>query len=287
MGSALSTKEKLARSRERLLRETAPRKLFEGLIRRRAAPVEISGDFGFPIIEADLDGFRFAMPAAAESGSLYRRFTERKRLALDDVFLRHAFASGGALLDIGANVGLTCIPHAVIGDFAPVVAVEPEARNFACLEWNAASNQAEVVCRRAAVSSKAGQVQLQILAKPGSHRVADAPGGEPVQAVTVDQLAGEIGRLSLVKVDVQGGEADVLRGAGDLLGKCQAAWHIEIAAPSRQKPEDAAFIVSVVEKHFDTFMDTRCAHPEIIPVRQFREYLCRLDRAFTDFALIP
>lgn len=287
MGSALSTKEKLARSRERLLRETAPRKLFEGLIRRRAAPVEISGDFGFPIIEADLDGFRFAMPAAAESGSLYRRFTERKRLALDDVFLRHAFASGGALLDIGANVGLTCIPHAVIRDFAPVVAVEPEARNFACLEWNAATNLAEVVCRRAAVSSKAGQVRLEIASKPGSHRVADAPGGEPVEAVTVDDLAAEIGRLSLVKVDVQGGEANVLRGASALLAERKAAWHIEIAAPSRQKPGDTEFIASMVERHFDAFMDTGAGQPALAPVNKFRDYIAAFDGRFTDFALIP
>ena len=283
----MDAKEKLASARHRLRREMVPRHVFEGLIRRRVAPAGLPPDFDFPVIEAEMDGFRFAMPAAAESGSLYRRFTKRKRLALDDVFLRHAFATGGALLDIGANIGLTCIPHAVIGDFRPVVAVEPEARNFACLEWNAASNQAEVVCRRAAVSSKAGQVRLQILSKPGSHRVGDAPGGEPVEAITVDDLAAEIGRLSLVKVDVQGGEADVLRGASALLAERKAAWHIEIAAPSRQKPEDAAFIVSVVEKHFDAFMDTRCAHPEIMPVSQFREYLSRLERLFTDFALIP
>ena len=283
----MDAKEKLASARQRLHRESAPRHVFEGLIRRRVAPAGLPPDFDFPVIEADLDGFRLAMPAAAESGSLYRRFTKRKRLALDDVFLRHAFATGGALLDIGANIGLTSIPHAVLGDFRPVVAIEPEARNLACLEWNAQANGAEVVCRRAAVSSNAGQVRLEIASKPGSHRVTGTWDGEPVEAVTVDELAEEIGRLSLVKVDVQGGEADVLRGASALLAERNAAWHIEIAAPSRQKAEDVEYIVSIIEKHFDAFMDTRCAHPEIMPVNQFRNYLSRLDRAFTDFALIP
>ena len=78
-------------------------------------------------------------------------------------------ATGGALLDIGANIGLTLIPHAVLGDFHPVVAAEPEPRNFACLEWNIKANGAEMICRRAAVADKLGTLYLKIKPNPTQH----------------------------------------------------------------------------------------------------------------------
>lgn len=79
-----------------------------------------------------------------------------KTAARMEMFLRHALASGGALIDIGANVGLTSIPHAILGDFHPVIAVEPELRNFMCLEANARANGAEMICHHAAAAAVAG-----------------------------------------------------------------------------------------------------------------------------------
>ena len=196
-------------------------------------------------------------------------------------------ATGGALLDIGANIGLTSIPHAVLGDFHPVVAVEPEPRNFACLEWNAKANGAEMICRRAAVADKLGTLYLKIKSNPTHHHLSKDGKGEPVDVVTLGQLVDEIGRVSLVKVDVQGAEADVLRGACDLLHKWEAAWHMEIMGPKNAEPEDTEFIVLAVETHFDGFMDTRSDAPEILSVTHFRDYLGSLRRKFTDFMFVP
>ena len=136
-----------------------------------------------------------------------------------------------------ANGGLTSIPHAILGDFRPVIAVEPELRNFMCLEANSRANGAEMICHHAAAAASPGTGILKLKGNP-THHFLGAKGkgkGERVDLLTVDLVAQAADRVSLVKVDVQGGEADVLRGAGDLLRRREAAWLVEVCAEACQR----------------------------------------------------
>ena len=62
---------------------------------------------------------------------------------------------------------------------------------------------------------------------------------------------------------------------------------MEIMGPKNAEPKDTEFIVSAAETHFDGFMDTRSAAPEILNVKRFRDYLGSLRRKFTDFMFVP
>lgn len=275
------------------------------LSRRVAGESHALPDFNFPFFLGELDGIVYAAPGEMGNSSWHRilsreaskRIKASKLGARRQMFLRHALASGGALIDIGANVGLTSIPHAILGDFHPVIAVEPELRNFTCLQWNTEANGASVVCRHVAVGAEPGTGVLKIKRTPTHHYLAEGARaeklaktgkGERVEVVTVDQLASDIGRLALVKVDVQGCEADVFRGAADVLKRREAAWLVEIAAVPRNLDDgQTAFIAETVENHFDGFIDTRTLMSEVRSTRHFRDYLGSLDRKFTDFVLIP
>ena len=121
--------------------------------------------FNFDFFVGGFDGLSFAAPGQMGGSSFHRILSSdgasravkaSKTAARMEMFLRHALASGGALIDIGANVGLTSIPHAILGDFHPVIAVEPELRNFMCLEANARANGAEMICHHAAAAAVAG-----------------------------------------------------------------------------------------------------------------------------------
>ena len=124
----------------------------------------------------------------------------------------------GLCLDIGANIGnhaLFFAPH-----FTQVLAFEPNPRTFALLQLNAtlASN---VRCFNVGLSDAAGRAQLAVPAD--NIGMATLQPGGTGQAVACElqrlddlpELAGQ--RVALVKIDVEGHEAAVLRGARAML----------------------------------------------------------------------
>jgi FkbM family methyltransferase len=139
---------------------------------------------------------------------------------------------GDLVADVGANLGyMSSLAAARVGPAGKVLAFEPHPRAYELLERNAArwrgvETAGPVELRRLALSDAAGEGTL---VSGGSDEFdmavaslsADAgatPGGDqiPVELARLDEVAGER-RLGLVKIDVEGHEADVLRGAGGLL----------------------------------------------------------------------
>jgi FkbM family methyltransferase len=138
--------------------------------------------------------------------------------------------AGDVVLDVGANIGfLTVLAARMVGPAGRVVAFEPVPGNAQLVRRNAALNrQAQVQVVQAAVSDQEGTATLVLAryvggaALEGADRPPDACGELSVPVVTLDGwLAANAGRLPgpvrLVKVDVEGAEAAVLRGADALL----------------------------------------------------------------------
>jgi FkbM family methyltransferase len=154
--------------------------------------------------------------------------------------LRPLVTPGGWTIDVGANVGLFTLRFARwVGDGGRVIAIEPEARNFASLQRRLASSGLGngVVAIRAVAAEAPGILHLELNPDhPGDHKLASQ--GEPITAVTLDQVLGEHGspNVALIKIDVQGAEMRVLRGAAKVLDRCRPALFIEIddAALRRQ-----------------------------------------------------
>ena len=135
--------------------------------------------------------------------------------------LRRLLASireGDSFFDVGANIGTITLPVAVAGA-AECLAFEPEPINAGRLAANAELNRlANVTVIEAAVWSAPGTVELRAGGPAGSGTASvDAEAGagaERVPAVTLDAFAGD-GRAApnVVKIDVEGAELEVLRGA--------------------------------------------------------------------------
>jgi FkbM family methyltransferase len=140
---------------------------------------------------------------------------------------------GMVAFDVGANYGLYSLLFAKSVGEGSVFAFEPEPWNFERLTRNIALNDASAVTPiRAAVFRTDGEVQLNVYPREqhGWHtlgRPAMELDGKPcrpeatvgVPAVTLDTFCGEhgIARIDLLKIDVEGAELDVLRGAQTLL----------------------------------------------------------------------
>lgn len=131
---------------------------------------------------------------------------------------------GDVAVDVGANIGLYTLALArAVGPAGWVFAFEPEPKNFLMLQRNLVLNGcANVGAFRTAVCRSSGCVRLHLSdSNSGDHRVYPVPGeGRDsfvnIPAVSLDDfLAG--GEVNFLKVDVQGAELDVLRGAQRLI----------------------------------------------------------------------
>jgi FkbM family methyltransferase len=142
------------------------------------------------------------------------------------------------VVDVGANVGFFTMRFANwVGRQGCVIAIEPEARNFAELQRRVVANAySDVVEAHNAVADRvAGEVWLAVNPDhPGDHKIGNE--GVAVRALTVDGLCSAHGRpLAFMKIDVQGAEMRVLAGAQAVLEKDQPVLFVEVdsAALSR------------------------------------------------------
>ncbi len=133
---------------------------------------------------------------------------------------------GDVFIDAGAHIGRYALRAAAQG--AKVLAIEPDPSNFQLLERNVALNGfRDVTLIPGALSAQSGMLPLRLAPREntGMSRIeADAVGtlrgGEfewivPVAGVTLDELVKSLGftRIDWLKIDVEGHEVAVLRGA--------------------------------------------------------------------------
>lgn len=150
-------------------------------------------------------------------------------------WIHAALRPGDVALDVGANNGFTGILFARrVGQGGRVIGFEPGPANVAAARENIRLNQVdnfELVV--AAVGAAPGRVRFE----PGfgNGAIAQATGTIEVPMVTLDaHCAGR--RVDFVKIDVEGFEIDVLRGARAVLQQ-RPALAIEIHVGAYAEPE--------------------------------------------------
>jgi FkbM family methyltransferase len=132
------------------------------------------------------------------------------------------------VFDVGANIGQTAtilshtFPSSVIHSFEPV------ASTYATLKANTQSMQ-NVFCHQLAVSSKQGLGKMLCTDNSLTNRLdasedqsrADQDSQETVRITSVDEFCRQSGiqQIDLLKIDVEGNEANVITGAASCLSE--------------------------------------------------------------------
>jgi FkbM family methyltransferase len=194
-------------------------------LRRRAHEAEL------PAVISDERGLRFEMRTAEE----LERFALDGHVESDELRVLAAYASDGMMaIDVGANFGVVTAtlaasvnPGGAVHSFEPLAAAR--ARLERTIELNALGN---VTVNQTAVTDRTGEVQLFDYGpgyeswatlvpreiETGTQTLRAAP-PESIPSVTLDDYCqqGSIGRVDILKIDVEGAEERVLRGAARLL----------------------------------------------------------------------
>lgn len=137
-------------------------------------------------------------------------------------------------LDIGAYIGSYAILAAKsLGFTGRIIALEPDKKNRQQLErnlkLNAVANCTVVPC---AAWSHSGRIGWREMETPVWHRAELEESTATVEAVTVDRLVTQhaLKRVDWIKMDIEGGEVEALKGAERTLREFRPALFIEIHA---------------------------------------------------------
>jgi FkbM family methyltransferase len=156
---------------------------------------------------------------------VYERATSRRLLE----FAR----PGSIVLDVGANIGAHTLPLArAVGSQGRVVAVEPTDSAFARLVRNRSLNpdlEPRIVTVQSALGPPGAAAAdgyysswpLQPVASRHPILRGTRHAATGAKAVTLDDLVASLNlpRVDLVKIDVDGGELEVLAGAGGVIAR--------------------------------------------------------------------
>lgn len=188
----------------------------EGLLRQMLAPPA----------DAAPEGLRMQLDAQEwlQIGLLGGEEQEPRTIVLQKRLLR----PGDTSIDIGAHVGFHALVAArCVGPTGQVIAVDPQPYNADRILTNSALNGLDnIVVVVAAAGAKPGFIELHNQKASDKARltalgdgVGDLPARFEVPLITLDELAGRRGlaRVRLLKIDVEGYEAEVLAGAAETL----------------------------------------------------------------------
>jgi FkbM family methyltransferase len=219
--------------------------------------VRVLGRKIFPVFEAKLPG----------GGVIHLRTAfDWDASTLEEVFYKDIYEKeskikpGDVVLDVGAHIGCFTLKAAKeVGPEGEVVSFEPSSENFRLLTLNVSSNDyANVKLFNVAAGSEPGTAKLHLGDRRGANSLlseagAERVGIEEVGIRTLDSIADELKlkKISFLKIDVEGFELEVLKGARSVLASSHPSIAMETHdfGPSEEEIRNFLIAFGYVVKH--------------------------------------
>ena len=158
--------------------------------------------------------------------------------------LRVLLSEGKTCIDVGANIGLvSLLASRWVGPTGRVISFEPSGREFARLRQHIELNPlANVEAVQSAVGNRDGTATLQVaephhaghntLEERFAYAEVTEAYSETVSVVRLDDYvsANAVTKVDVIKIDVEGGEDQVIEGAQRTIARDRPALLIEVAA---------------------------------------------------------
>ncbi len=124
------------------------------------------------------------------------------------------------IIDLGANVGFTCIYYALHYPNAEIIAVEPQIHNFHQMEKNTAHFK-NITKINIVISDYDKRVSLSDAELSYNYKISETQfKDETVEAISVERLMDiyNINHIDLIKIDIEGEERNILKHNNKWLG---------------------------------------------------------------------
>jgi FkbM family methyltransferase len=137
----------------------------------------------------------------------------------DTCYFNRTIKPGWTVIDVGSNLGYyALLASRLVGSHGRVFAFEPTPTTYGALLKNIALNQSHNVRPyQAALSDSCGRISVLENVQDDYNRIASRgeTGSHQVPCLTLDTFLKEqqVGRVDLIKVDIEGAEHKFLRGA--------------------------------------------------------------------------
>lgn len=175
--------------------------------------------FGFPA------GYRMRFYPTSISAGLWRRRHFRSE---DADFVGGYLLPGETFVDVGANVGQLTLAAALrVTQSGRVIAIEAHPRTCKYLQGNARLNDLSVEIHNVAIGSEHGELFFtDFRSDDMNFASALPPRSGPALRVSVRTLDSIIGErpVDLLKVDVEGFEVDLIKGASHTISHCRCLY---------------------------------------------------------------
>jgi FkbM family methyltransferase len=218
------------------------------------------------------------------SGHAKYIFAFREMFEPELLYLGRLLSPGMTFVDVGACYGVyTLIAAKLVGANGRVIAFEPARRSYAVLQENIKLNGlAHVRSYRVALSDRIGLGKLYHYPDPSRCSLGMQPGilgaPEEVETNTLDSVlgSGPSGRVDVMKLDAEGAEELVFRGAREILTTAHPAIIFEVS------PEAAMALGLSPRGAWDTLdrmgygMFRLLDGNGLIPLRAPSEFMCNV-----------
>ena len=185
-------------------------------------------------------GRRFVYPARSWIGAQISNGAEWTPILRD---LAGLLDEDACIVDVGSNVGASLLQMLAVRPAARAIAIEPSARYLSCLRRNLEGfARAEIV--PVAIGRRKGKTWLYNNTTSASvvnmtYCGFESLDQQQVTMRTLDDLMRHRGRASLVKIDTDGYDMEVLRGAGGVLRDDQPVVYFELEPRLLHQAPDA------------------------------------------------
>lgn len=173
----------------------------------------------------------------------------------DDTIIRELLHEGDVFIDIGANIGSLSIAAALtVGPTGRVLSIEPHPRIFSYLQGNLALNSiknCQIV--NVALGESIGTVQFSDRRfdddQNGIGAIKSSGSSIAVPMKKLDDLTENFSKINVLKIDVEGYELPVLRGASATLAKTEKLYFESFEPTFQQNGYSCQTLFDTIKMH--------------------------------------
>jgi FkbM family methyltransferase len=147
--------------------------------------------------------------------------------------LAAALEPGDTVIEAGANIGgLTAAIADRVGPAGSVIAFEPQPHYFALLNFNVGGRENVIVREEALGATEVDAIEIEGISLDAIHAPGWTGSGRKhlVFQATIDRLEAD---PSLIKIDVDGQELDILKGAEATIQRARPFLYVENDKPAK------------------------------------------------------